>query len=185
MLGGAAERKEQPPLPPFRGGLLDFHTDWLVADNSADSRQFSREDARWIAERFDTFDRLAASSVRFRFALEAAVDWRFSKEHRAGLARLWSGIESFFEVSSELVFRISTMAASVLCPRGPERLEKYRAIKKLYDLRSKAVHGAPLEPAVLQQGLVDSFDLLRRLLFDAVDRGSPRSEREFHEAMFY
>jgi hypothetical protein len=121
-------------LPPFQGGLLDYHVAVLLPDMRAD-HPFNEEEATWFRGHFETFNRLASGNERFRFALEAATDWRFAKEPRAAVARLWSGIESLFSISSELVYRVSQMAACVLAPRGPERLEAFRWVKKLYGLR--------------------------------------------------
>ena len=173
----------KPDLPQFRGGLLDFHLRMFRFDSS-DEATFSATDAKWIREHLDTFDRLAAADRRFRFALEATMDSRYAKDARAAIARVWSGIESIFDVSSELVFRLSLMLATTLAPRGPERLALFERSKKLYGLRSKAVHGAEIEEGRLTQGLIESWDLLRRLVLDAVQRGAMRTEADFNEAIF-
>lgn len=63
-----------------------------------------------------------AAEERFRFALEAAVDWRYAKGPRAAVARIWAGVESLLGISSELVYRVSLTAASVVALRGAERV---------------------------------------------------------------
>lgn len=182
--GERSKRVEpKPNLPRFSGGLLDFHLRTFRFDRTGEVA-FSAMDAQWVREHLDTFDRLAAEDRRFRFALEAAMDSRYAKDSRAAIARVWSAIESIFNVSSELVFRLSLMLATTLAPRGPERLALFERSKKLYGLRSKAVHGAEIEETRLTQGLVESWDLLRRLLLDAVQRGAVRTEADFNEAIF-
>jgi hypothetical protein len=170
-------------LPRFEGGLLDYHLKLLIPKQITEE-PFGRSEAEWIAEHFEVFNRLAADDERFRFALEASVDWRFSKDPRAAIARLWAGIESLFNISSELVFRISLMASTVLDSRGPERLTAFKHVKKLYGLRSKAVHGDPISEDLLYGAMNDSFDLLRKLLIDAVVRGSVRTEEDFEREIF-
>ena len=96
-------------LPPFKGGLLDYHLKLLMPKESKDVRLDSTE-ARWIADHFEIFNSLAASDERFRFALESAVDWRYSKEPRAAIARLWSGIESLFGINKEILYTSSDSA---------------------------------------------------------------------------
>lgn len=63
--------------PPINGAssqrLLDYHLG-LLADESARCDKFNAEDADWVRVNFDPFNRLAADSDKFRFALEAAVD---------------------------------------------------------------------------------------------------------------
>jgi hypothetical protein len=111
------------------------------------------------------------------------VDWRYAKDHRAAIARLWAGIESLFGISSELVYRISLLASTVVAPRGPERLGAFQRLRKLYGIRSKAVHGEPLTDDVLRLGLGESFELLRTLLLDAVERDKLRDEADYHSEL--
>jgi hypothetical protein len=178
----AAVHKPRSALPPFRGGLLDFHTHLQPAAGDAD-REFTESEAEWFRTHFDRFDKLAGQDQRFRFALEAGTDWRFGKEPRAALARLWSGIEALLNVNQELVYRLSMTAASLLRPRGPDRVAYFDQVKRLYGIRSKAVHGDVVSEKDLETGVVGAFELLRGLLLDAVERGEVRTERELVAAV--
>src|SRR5262249_8334879 len=99
----AAVYKSKRDLPRFQGNLLDFHLTLLV-NKDAKTSEVSDEDAVWIQRHFDVFNNLAAESQALRFALEAAIDWRFAKDARSAVARLWSGIEAIFGITSELVY---------------------------------------------------------------------------------
>ena len=136
----AAVYESHRDLSPFQGNLLDFHTRLLI---DSDSRKdgVTEDDKAWVYTHFDTFNHLAGESDAFRLALEAAIDWRYSKEPRLAVGRLWSGIEAIFGISSELVYRISILCASLLEERGEHRKARFQAVKKLYGLRSKAVNG--------------------------------------------
>lgn len=170
-------------LPRFKGQLLDFHLHILSPE--AECRdELSDDDAQWIREHFDTFNRLAAESEPFRFALEACIDWRYAKDMRSAVSRLWAGIEAVFGISSELVYRISLLSASLLAPRGEQRRNRFQEVKKLYGLRSKAVHGSALSQDKLQDALVGSYSLLRELLLLAIDRGHALGDEDFDEAVF-
>jgi hypothetical protein len=46
-------------------------------------------------------------------------------------------------------------------------------------VRSKAVHGEPITQEKLFTGLHDSFEILRALLLDAVERDAIRAEDDF------
>jgi len=94
----------------------DAGTGFLV-EHDARTDPVSSEDAAWIAMQFETFNRLASKSEPFRLALEAAIDWRYAKEPRLVVSRIWSGIEAVFGVTSELVYRISILSASQLARR--------------------------------------------------------------------
>jgi hypothetical protein len=170
-------------LPPFRGDLLDYHlTCFVDAEFRTDTP--TQEDAGWIRKHFDTFNRLAAESEAFRFALEAAVDWRFAKERRSAIARLWTGIEALLGVNSELVYRISLYSSCLLAQRGMARKQKFEEVKRLYGLRSKVVHGEKLSDERLSQAMSDSFHLLRDLLLVGVERGKPITASEVDDAVF-
>lgn len=170
-------------LRRFKGGVLDFHVQ-LMVDQYARTDAPSIQDAEWIGANFDHFNRLASESDAFRLALEAAIDWRFSKNSRIAIGRIWSGIEAVFGVTSELVFRVSLLAASLLEARGSARLARFRAVKKLYGIRSKAVHGDVLSDQQLVLGVDESFQLLRELLLLSIERGHVLGEDDFDQAVF-
>ncbi len=165
-------------LPPFKGGLLDYHLQLLLPKETR-STPFDTAEAQWFAENLEKFNQLAASDERFRFALEASVDWRYAKEPRAAVARVWAGIESLLGINSELVYRVSLTSATVIAPRGQDRVSAFKKIKTLYGIRSKAVHGEPVAEDRLLTGLHDSFDVLRTLLLDAIEQGRVRNEDDF------
>jgi hypothetical protein len=179
----AAIYTPQRDLPPFKGNILDFHARFLV-DRDARTDPVSSDDAAWIATHFETFNRLASKSEPFRLALEAAIDWRYAKEPRLAVGRIWSGIEAVFGVSSELVYRISILCASLLAERGKPRKARFQAVKSLYGLRSKAVHGEPLPQEQLVSAMNDSHRLLRELLLLTIERGHVLRADDFDDALF-
>jgi hypothetical protein len=169
-------------LSPFQGGLLDYHLKLLIPKNTK-SNAFDASEAAWFSEHFSRFNKLAADDERFRFALEAAIDWRYSKDPRAAVARLWAGVESLLGIGAELVYRVSLSTAAIIAPRGPERILAFKNTKTLYGIRSKAVHGEPLTDEKLFTGLHESFEVLRMLLLDAVERGAIRTEEDVYSEL--
>jgi hypothetical protein len=171
-------------LPQFNGGLLDYHLRVLTTPSLLRNK-LRAEDAQWVSTHFETFNRIASESSSFRLALEAAVDWRFAKEPRTAVARLWSGIESLFGISSELVYRISILSASLLEERGQRRKERFEEVKRLYGLRSKAVHGDDISEGKLNEALDGSFRLLSDVLLISIEKGRALSGKDFDEALFW
>ncbi len=165
-------------LPDFQGGLLDYHLRLFIPRETR-STPFDSEEAVWLSSNFERFNQLASSDERFRFGLEAAIDWRYAKDPRAAVARVWAGVESLLGINSELVYRVSLYAGTVVASRGPDRIAAFKKIKALYGVRSKAVHGEPIAEDKLFIGLHDSFEVLRTLLLDAVERGAVRTEDDF------
>ncbi len=170
-------------LPPFKGQLLELHTKFLVHDK--EKRKLVKEDATWIRDHYEKFNSLAAESESFRFALVSAVDWQYSDGPRLAIAQLWSGIESIFSISSELVYRISLLIASLLEPRGVARQNRYNQVRKLYGVRSKAVHGEEVSDEKLAKAMFDSFDILSKLLLLNIEKGRPFNQEDFEEAILY
>lgn len=171
-------------LPSFHGKLLDYHLK-LLATKSSIKGQFTEKDAFWVDARFDTFDKLAAESESFRFALEASIDWRYASDLRSAIARIWAGIESLFGVNSELVYRVSLLCACILAPRGHERKSKFFTVKGLYAKRSKAVHGEPMSEEVLLETINLSYELLRDLLLSIVENGRELTKDDMDQAVFF
>lgn len=176
--------KSRRELPPFKGNILDFHVR-LILNSKHRKEEVTPEDTEWIRLHYESFNALASESESFRFALEAATDWRFSHGGRSAVARLWEGIECIFGISSELVYRISLMAASCLEDRGTARLQRYRSVKKLYGKRSKIVHGDKISEHDIVETLDGSYELLRQILLFIVERGAMPTRDEFEEMIFY
>lgn len=76
------------------------------------------------------------------------------------------------------------LSASLLEPRGESRKARFLAVKKLYALQSKAVHGEPLSRDKSISAMNDSFDLLRALLLFSVEKGHAFGASDFDTAVF-
>lgn len=181
---GTAKSNPTEQLPRFQGGLLDFRLKFH-ADSSAKNTPFTIEDAEWVKERFDTANKLDGQSKSFNLASKAAVNWRYTDDKRAAVALLWSGIEAIFSISMELRYRLSMITAGLLAPRGRQRKAKFQAVKKLYDLRCKVVHGSNLKAEEIDEAMIESYELLKSLLLISVEKGHPLQENDFDEALFF
>ena len=179
----AAVHKSKRELPQFFGNLLDYHLRLLI---NSDTRKdtVTKEDLDWIQKHYEVFNQIAAENESFRLALGAAIDWRYAKDARTAIARLWSGIESIFGITSELIFRISLLSASLLEKPGEARKTRFKAVKKLYGLRSKAVHVESLPDEKILSAMNDSFHLLKELLLLTIEKGHVLSNRDFDNAVF-
>lgn len=152
------------------GMVLDLHTKSIKAA-PADYAPDLKHAGRSVIELFDVADRLCAESEQFRFALQAVVDWRYSPDARAALARIWAGIESLLGISAEISYRASLACAALLEQMGAARLDLFKKVRSLYNRRSKAVHGDAITPSQLADALMESFQLLARLIVFCVKYG--------------
>ena len=120
---------------------------------------------------------------RFRLAVDALTTHQHLLNSRMMAASIWAGIEALMGIDSELSFRLALSAASMLEPRGTARYERYRRIKKLYNVRSKAVHGEALEEAALLQNVIESRELLSQLICHMIEARKVFTKEEIERNM--
>lgn len=119
----------------------------------------------------------------FRLATDSLTTHHQHANLRMAAAALWAGFEALFGVSSELRFRLALLAAAYLEERGPERLALYRRIKKLYDYRSKAVHGGATSDDLLTEHVIEVRRLLSRLMCRMTEAGTLPTTDEYEDLL--
>lgn len=135
------------------------------------------EDLRWAFEKILIMRELL-ENPRFRLAVEALLTHPYQFSPRMMAASIWSGIEALMDFGQELRFRLALSVASLIEPRGEQRYERYRQTIKLYDVRSKAVHGAELDDAEIRQHVMETRKLLSYLICHMLDTGKVLSREE-------
>jgi len=128
----------------------------------------------WVQEYWSTAVALMASHADFRLAMEAFGLSTFVPHHALTLVSLWGALEALFSPSaSELRFRVSVLIASYVHPPGEARLALQREIFDLYDKRSAAAHGKPKHNTT---HLVQTFNILQRVLVRMIEEGEVPSK---------
>jgi hypothetical protein len=147
------------------------------------TRQISKADVTWSIDNFRACDQLLHSE-RFKLAVDCLTTHQHESSLRMTVASLWAGIESLHNVSAELRFRLSLQSAYFLERNGEGRLARYRTVKKLYDFRSKAVHGHSLDDALLEEHIHAVRNLLSDLICKVlVDKVLP-NESQWESILF-
>ena len=99
------------------------------------------------------------------------ASYRWHSMPRIQLAILWSGIESLFNVSTEVSFRVTLYIARFLAGRDDIKAnEIFKKVKKLYNMRSSAVHGNKMKEDI-SSFVDDSAALLNQLILSSADIG--------------
>lgn len=127
------------------------------------------DDCCWLETYFGCAQELL-DEHRFQNAVHCLATYHWHTLPRAQLALLWAGIEGLFGVDSEITFRVSLYAAKFLFPENlDQQRETFNAVKRLYGIRSKAVHGARMkgEP---RDSVNESVALLGRLVRACIER---------------
>ncbi|MDB5792644.1 MAG: hypothetical protein JWQ80_2668 [Massilia sp.] len=136
----------------------------------------------WVSERWQVTHKLIRESAEFSLAVEAIDSGQFVRQSALALVSLWGALEALFSPSTaELKFRVSALIAAFLEPPGITRHALQKDIAKLYDKRSAAAHGKPKHNA---DDLLSTFSLLRRVLFEIIDRGEVPSKESLEAALF-
>ncbi|NDV51356.1 HEPN domain-containing protein [Salipiger sp. PrR003] len=153
-----------------RSSLRAIHR-YMSGFNESVPYTLTDSDTAWISRHFSSA-RTLLEDDRFQTAVQCLSTYHWHPNPRIKLAMIWAGIEGIFEVSSEIRFRISLYMARFLHPDNElERKETYHKVKKLYDVRSKAVHGAKLK-GDLQVASTDSANLLNALITKCIETRS-------------
>lgn len=117
--------------------------------------------------------------TRFNIALDALCSYLHTERDRMKAAQLWVGIEAIFEVQFEISYRLPLLAALMLEPRGDDCKQLRNHIKKLYNQRSKAIHGQEFKNA--KEHVHEVRQLLASLLTKIIEDGHLPSKHDFDD----
>jgi hypothetical protein len=141
-------------------------------------------DLDWTADNLTKFAEVAQDAEHFALANDAFCTHAHCPNLRVETAQLWAGVEAIFKVEQELRFRLAAYVAALLEPRGEERKKLYDKVKKMYDLRSKAVHGVKIKDEILKEHIAEVRVLLSRIMTTIVESGKMPSDRDFDLKLF-
>ncbi len=120
-----------------------------------------------------------SKEARFSTALDALCSYLHTERDRMKAAQLWVGIEAIFEVQFEISYRLPLLAALMLKPRGPGCKQLRDQVKKLYNERSKAIHGQEFKNA--KEHVHEVRKLLASLLTKIIEDGRLPSKEDFDD----
>ncbi len=128
--------------------------DYPKAHKFERTRIITNEDVAWVATYLVPFVQLL-EKTDFRLAVDSFCLHNQLANRRAAATILWSGIEALFHINTELRFRLAACIAATLEDRGAGRTDCYRRIKRLYDFRSRLVHGADAADVAVVEHIVE------------------------------
>lgn len=140
--------------------------------------QIDASDLGWVRNNLGKVLELN-KQTRFSTALDALCSYLHTERDRMKAAQLWVGIEAIFEVQFEISYRLPLLAALMLEPRGPECKQLRNHVKKLYNERSKAIHGQEFKNA--KDHVQAVRQLLARLLTKIIEDGHLPSKEDFDD----
>lgn len=130
----------------------------------------SEADEEWISKYYATASDLMNHDI-YQTAVHAMASYRWHSMPRVQLAILWSGIESLFNVSTEVSFRVSLYIAHFLAGQDDVKAKEiFKNTKRLYNARSTAVHGNKMKDS-LHSSVEESAALLNQLILRCAEIG--------------
>lgn len=122
----------------------------------------SEKDEIWLKNHYKTAYKLLEKE-NFQTGVHAMASYRWHSLPRVQLAVIWSGIESLFNVNTEVSFRISLYIANFLGETEVQMQQIFKQVRKMYSLRSSAVHGNKTKDN-LNSAVIESANLLNQIL---------------------
>lgn len=140
--------------------------------------KIDKNDLTWVKENLGKV-LLLSKEARFSTALDALCSYLHTERDRMKAAQLWVGIEAIFEVEFEISFRLPLLFALMLKPRGPGCKQLRDHVKKLYNERSRAIHGQEFKNA--KEHVHEVRKLLARLLTKIIEDGKLPTKQDFDD----
>jgi hypothetical protein len=161
----------------------------LAHHAGADPKLLLADDLSWVRNNLSMVIRLTEHDG-FQTAVEALCTYMLAATDRMKVAQLWAGIEAIFDLEYELKYRLSILAARLLCTPGKECREVYGDMKDLYSERSKIIHGKPLakkkeaHDEKVRAHIGRTRARLAELLTRVIELGKVPTEGDFEEMLF-
>lgn len=145
---------------------IEFNNRKIPIDTDI-NRTISVNDLDWIKNHWQKAGSLMRNHENFNDAFRS-LD-RALHEERPSLAMvtIWGALERLFaDFKAELNYRVALNIASFLEPSGPNRIQLFKKVKKLYNARSQSAHGRPTED---YKEFKDSYLLLRDSIIKIIE----------------
>lgn len=146
-------------------------------------RTVAENDLRWVGQNLISFADLL-EKPQFRLAVDSLCTHHQMASKRMAATMLWSGVEALFSISAELRFRLASCIAATLEDRGTERIGCYRRVKRLYDFRSRLVHGTTAGEEAIDQHVIEVRQILSRLICRFTEAGRIPDDAQTEELLF-
>jgi hypothetical protein len=125
-------------------------------------------DFNWVIQRVWRTSELYEMPA-FRLAFDSLDEAPFQSSARMSIATSWAGLEALIGIEHELSYRIPMYLAVLLSDDPESRVATRDRVKRLYGLRSRAVHGAQVKEPELISTAEKSWVLLRDVLMTLID----------------
>ena len=183
----AATRKSWSILGGIHDNSCEVHLfeDFPKARGFRKPSPINNEDIQWVGESLDKFSSLYEKNEAYKLAVQSYCSYGQANNIRLMAATIWSGIEALFNISAELRYRLSLYIGALTETLGEKRYEKFQKVKKLYDFRSKIVHGSTLDEASIANHIREVSLILAHLLTIFAQKGEVIEVEEIEKFLLF
>lgn len=158
------------PIEAINDDAILEVTNYYMHGFFKESYTITKDDAKWLNKYFNNAQSLLANDS-FCTAVHSLASYQWHSMPRVQMAILWAGIESLFQINSELNFRISLYISNFLAGNDKEKARQlFKEIKELYNKRSSAVHGDTIKGDLISH-VEKSATLLNELITYVIGLG--------------
>lgn len=154
------------PIEKLAEAQYVYVTNYELRALLSPSYYITAADEEWITKNYEAAYKLLEEDC-FQTAVHTMASYRWHSVPRVQMAVIWSGIESLFNVNTEVSFRVSLYISNFLGESEAQAQQIFKQIRKMYSLRSSAVHGNKIKDDIkndIKNAVVESADLLNRIL---------------------
>ena len=132
----------------------------------------SEQDESWLHEYYRRASNMLQVNDTYRTAVHAMASYRWHSMPRIQLAILWSGIESLFNVSTEISFRVSIYIARFLAGDNEQEAKQvFKKVRKIYNMCSSDIHGNKIKDNI-NDSVKESAILLNQIIKKCAEIGT-------------
>ena len=143
------------------------------------------EQLEWARTNIDSFHSLM-SDPKFITSLLSYTNSHHLFGYRPRIMQMWSGIESLFNVSSEISRTVALYSSLMLEKENVDaRYACFKRIKKDYDARSRVVHGGVSNESALEEAYRRASEILAALLARCVELARVPTPEELDRVALY
>lgn len=132
----------------------------------------TQDESKYLQDNIEAA-RVLMEHHEFMTAIHCLASYRWHNGQNVQLAVIWTGIESLFNIESEISFRLSFCIAKFLEPNDVDKAKSlFDLLRKLYRARSIVVHGSFSSSSRTQiHPLNESVVILQRILKRCIEIG--------------
>lgn len=153
----------------YKKFIIELGIATIIPQSQLTTEPVSETSLEWIRAYWRQGELLMDAHPRFNAAVQSFDSARFCRNMNDAILVLWGALERIFsDKHMELRYRIPNTIASYFYEPGTIREQAAKEIRKLYDVRSKAAHGAGVND---KDAYDECYTLIQKAIVRMIETG--------------